>query len=268
MVGYRGGHIEEDLLQKLNIPSLTLEMLGCPKYDVFRIGFQDLLPSCGFHQDNFSIFCVIIDFREMWVGSRRTPEQKIKTWQSKASTFPNPRSSSPPPLFPSSSPRCYHRSREFVTACDRHLGIRRRLIKSYLLYPHCPPITSCLPGTPHPPPTHQKNHVTLSYLNEADAAHSQFNMASRQSLRLQGMGPEVPPFQDKCFICLLHLDIQTILHCHAMRCCGKFLHRRCFRKAHSESFQCGHCRRYEHDSDTTDSLDTLRANETVDNSLV
>jgi len=83
------------------------------------------------------------------------------------------------------------------------------------------------------------------------------------------MGPEMLPFQDKCFICLLDLDIQSILRCVAMPCCGKFLHRRCFRKAEENSFQCGHCRRCDHDSDTTDSLENeLRANETVDDSPV
>jgi len=53
-----------------------------------------------------------------------------------------------------------------------------------------------------------------------------------------------------------------------MPCCGKFLHRRWFRKAEENSFQCGHCQRYENDSDTTDSLDTLRANETVADSPI
>jgi len=79
------------------------------------------------------------------------------------------------------------------------------------------------------------------------------------------MGPELSPFQDKCFICLLDLDIQSILRCVAMPCCGKFLHRRCFRKAEENSFQCGHCRRYDHDSD---SHDTLRADESMDDSPV
>ena len=52
VVGYNGGHIEKDLLRKLNIPSLNLETLGCSKYDVLRTGFLDLLPSCRFHQDD------------------------------------------------------------------------------------------------------------------------------------------------------------------------------------------------------------------------
>ena len=32
-VGYKGGHVEKDLLMKLNIPCFNLETLGCPKYD-------------------------------------------------------------------------------------------------------------------------------------------------------------------------------------------------------------------------------------------
>ena len=33
MVGYKGGHVEKDLLMKVNIPYLNLETLGCLKYD-------------------------------------------------------------------------------------------------------------------------------------------------------------------------------------------------------------------------------------------
>ena len=36
LVGYKGGHMEKDLLNKVNIPCLNLETLGCPKYDVLR----------------------------------------------------------------------------------------------------------------------------------------------------------------------------------------------------------------------------------------
>ena len=36
VVGYKGGHVEKDLLKKLNIPSIDLETLGCPKYDKLR----------------------------------------------------------------------------------------------------------------------------------------------------------------------------------------------------------------------------------------
>ena len=33
VVAYKGDHIEKDLLNKLNIPCLDFETLGCPKYD-------------------------------------------------------------------------------------------------------------------------------------------------------------------------------------------------------------------------------------------
>ena len=91
-------------------------------------------------------------------------------------------------------------------------------------------------------------------------------MATRQRL---GMGPELQPFQDKCFICQLDLDIQSIKRCHVMPCCGKFLHKRCFKKARETSFQCGHCRVIgeNENSNSTDSMDEeLRTNETLDES--
>ena len=31
VVAYKGGHVEKDLLNKLNIPCLNLETWGCPK---------------------------------------------------------------------------------------------------------------------------------------------------------------------------------------------------------------------------------------------
>ena len=54
MVGYEGGHVEKDLLMKLNIPCLNLETLGCPKCDKLThiIPQEKLLPSCGFHADD------------------------------------------------------------------------------------------------------------------------------------------------------------------------------------------------------------------------
>ena len=96
-------------------------------------------------------------------------------------------------------------------------------------------------------------------------------MASRpKSQRLQGMGPEVHLFQDKCFICLLDIDIQSIPRCHAMPCFGKFLHQRCFEKVNQTSFQCGHCLFLgDNDSNTTYSVDEpLRANEELGDSPI
>ena len=88
-------------------------------------------------------------------------------------------------------------------------------------------------------------------------------MAVRQSLRLHGLGPELQTYRDHCFICLLDLDVGSILRCQPMPCCGKLLHKRCFRKATANSFQCGHCRRIIPE-DNNDSTDTLQTNETME----
>ena len=88
-------------------------------------------------------------------------------------------------------------------------------------------------------------------------------MAVRQSLRLHGLGPELQTYRDHCFICLLDLDVGSILRCQPMPCCGKLLHKRCFRKATANSFQCGHCRRIIPE-DSNDSTDTLQTNETME----
>ena len=92
-------------------------------------------------------------------------------------------------------------------------------------------------------------------------------MASRQSLRLLEMGPELQPFKDKCFICQLDLDIQSLKRCQVMPCCRKFLQKRCFKKARETSFQCGHCRTVGKDqnSNSTESVENeLRADERLE----
>ena len=91
-------------------------------------------------------------------------------------------------------------------------------------------------------------------------------MASRHSRRLQGLGPEHLAYEDRCFICLLDLEVQSLKRCQATPCCGKFVHKRCFAKARENSNQCGHCRRVDTpDSDDTLSLDSeaLRADESL-----
>jgi len=68
VVGYKGGHVEKDLLMKLNIPSLDLETLGCPKYDKLRhiISSERVLPSCGFHQDESIHHCPVTECHAFW----------------------------------------------------------------------------------------------------------------------------------------------------------------------------------------------------------
>ena len=48
VVAYKGGHVEKDLLNKLNIPCLDLETWGCPKYEQLKQMIVEPLASCGF----------------------------------------------------------------------------------------------------------------------------------------------------------------------------------------------------------------------------
>ena len=68
VVGYKGGHVEKDLLKKLNIPCLNLETLGCPKYDKLRqiIPKNTLLSSCGFHADDNVHHCPVTECHAFW----------------------------------------------------------------------------------------------------------------------------------------------------------------------------------------------------------
>jgi len=55
-----------------------------------------------------------------------------------------------------------------------------------------------------------------------------------------------------------------------MPCCGKFLHKRYFKNTNERSFQCGHCRHPNDESDATVRVDDddseLRSNETLEDS--
>ena len=91
-------------------------------------------------------------------------------------------------------------------------------------------------------------------------------MTSKHSRRLQGLAPEHLAFGDRCFICLLDLEIQSLKRCRPMPCCGKFVHKRCFVKARENSHQCRHCHVETLDSDDTlsvDSTEALRADESL-----
>ena len=147
-----------------------------------------------------------------------------------------------------------------------------RSTRSRLLNASPPPIRSQRDVRPKGgkggiPPSREvtPKHVTRFYLKRVCVTPSHGStMTRRYSLRLLGLSPEMPAFQDKCFICQLDLDIRSVLGCHRMSCCGKFIHHRCFHRAHQTSSQCGHCRLMP-DEDTS-SDDTLRANESLDES--
>ena len=54
-VAYKGGTIGKDLLTKMKIPCLNLEMFGCPKFDSFlRLSS---VGTCGHHDDPFKHHC-------------------------------------------------------------------------------------------------------------------------------------------------------------------------------------------------------------------
>ena len=48
LVAYKGGHLEKDLLDKMGLPSINLEELGCPKADSLWNQYNGT--SCGHHK--------------------------------------------------------------------------------------------------------------------------------------------------------------------------------------------------------------------------
>lgn len=54
VIGYKGGIIERDLLQKLKIPNLNLEDFGCPKYKYLM---EPKIEDCGFHIKFHEMHC-------------------------------------------------------------------------------------------------------------------------------------------------------------------------------------------------------------------
>ena len=59
-VAFKGGHLERDVLLRLNIPYLDLETLGCPKYDALRKGNE---PTCGHHAEPARHHCAMAECR-------------------------------------------------------------------------------------------------------------------------------------------------------------------------------------------------------------
>ena len=59
LVAYKGGHVEKDLLTKLNIPHVDLEFCDCPKANQLLLkGFQPIL-DCGYLTAlKWNVFCI------------------------------------------------------------------------------------------------------------------------------------------------------------------------------------------------------------------
>jgi len=56
VVAYKGGHLEKDLLDKMELPSLNLEELGCPKAESLWLWSYTAEKSCGHHKEHISQF--------------------------------------------------------------------------------------------------------------------------------------------------------------------------------------------------------------------
>lgn len=54
VIGYKGGILERNLLEKLCIPSLNLENFGCPKYDHLM---EPKIEDCGYHLRFENVHC-------------------------------------------------------------------------------------------------------------------------------------------------------------------------------------------------------------------
>ena len=50
LIAYKGGHLEKDLLDKIGLPSVNLEEMGCPKVDSLWSKTEDHGTSFGLHK--------------------------------------------------------------------------------------------------------------------------------------------------------------------------------------------------------------------------
>ena len=79
VVAYKGGQLEKDLLNKLNIPSVNLETLGCPKYDELRKNKPQR--NCGCHRGSRANHCSMAEcrlFMEWYNVNQLTQELELK----------------------------------------------------------------------------------------------------------------------------------------------------------------------------------------------
>ena len=67
VVAYKGGHVEKDLLNKLNITCLDLETWGCPKYEQLKQTIVEPLASCGFHLNDNIHHCPMTECHAFWL---------------------------------------------------------------------------------------------------------------------------------------------------------------------------------------------------------
>ena len=57
LIGYKGGTIERDMLNKMRVNSINLEVLGCPKYSTLLSKYGVVQHDCGYHLRNAVYHC-------------------------------------------------------------------------------------------------------------------------------------------------------------------------------------------------------------------
>ena len=67
VVAYKGGHVERDLLNGLNIPNLNLEVFGCPKFDKYIENIVEPIEGCGFHHFCDKAHCSMVECHAFWL---------------------------------------------------------------------------------------------------------------------------------------------------------------------------------------------------------
>ena len=51
LVALKGGHREKDVLKKIGIPYVNIELFGCPKLEkLTNLGYKLLIPNCAHHR--------------------------------------------------------------------------------------------------------------------------------------------------------------------------------------------------------------------------
>lgn len=66
-MGFKGGHVEKDLLLSLNIPYIDLEQWGCPKFDKLP---RPLGLGCGCHANAETHHCPQLECEAFWTWTR------------------------------------------------------------------------------------------------------------------------------------------------------------------------------------------------------
>lgn len=70
-VAFKGGHLEKDVLEEMEIPHVNLEDFGCPKFERLEFSLKNF-DDCGYHvkhKKGISVHCPMVEARAFaeWV---------------------------------------------------------------------------------------------------------------------------------------------------------------------------------------------------------